>query len=99
MGGYASVIHGVPRTTLDVDPALDPERRKVHDALKALEHIDVRGYCMTPSVPGARHQTKGRHSVVQSCMTRQSSHVCFHRSQPLRSRGGLIRLESVHSNR
>jgi hypothetical protein len=25
VGGYASVIHGVPRTTVDIDLALDPE--------------------------------------------------------------------------
>lgn len=36
IGGYASVIHGVPRTTVDVDLAVDPERENLRRAVVAL---------------------------------------------------------------
>ena len=36
VGGYASVVHGVPRTTLDVDLALDPELANVGRALRRI---------------------------------------------------------------
>ena len=39
VGGYASVVHGVPRTTLDVDLALESEERNVGRALRALRRI------------------------------------------------------------
>lgn len=41
IGGYASVIHGVPRTTLDLDLALDPEERSVEKALRALTRLGL----------------------------------------------------------
>ena len=37
VGGYASVIHGVPRTTVDIDLALDPEEGNIRRALEALK--------------------------------------------------------------
>ncbi len=37
VGGYASVIHGVPRTTVDMDLALDPEEGNVRRPLEALK--------------------------------------------------------------
>ncbi len=42
VGGYASVVHGVPRTTLDVDLALDPEPGNVGRALRALGRLGVK---------------------------------------------------------
>ncbi len=41
VGGYASVVHGVPRTTLDVDLALDPKPANVGRALRALRRIGL----------------------------------------------------------
>ena len=41
VGGYASVVHGVPRTTLDVDRALDPDARNVEQALRVLRGIGL----------------------------------------------------------
>ncbi len=41
IGGYASVVHGVPRTTLDVDVALDPEPGNVGRALRTLRRIGL----------------------------------------------------------
>ena len=41
VGGYASVVHGVPRTTLDVDLALDPDARNVEPALRGLRGIGL----------------------------------------------------------
>ena len=41
VGGYASVVHGVPRTTLDVDLALDPNARNVEQALQVLRGIGL----------------------------------------------------------
>ena len=43
VGGYASVVHGVPRTTLDVDRALDPDERNVERALRSLRGIGLLG--------------------------------------------------------
>ncbi len=37
VGGYASVIHGVPRTTVDMDLAFDLEEGNVRRALEALK--------------------------------------------------------------
>ncbi len=37
IGGYASVIHGVPRTTVNMDLALDPEEQNVRRALEVLK--------------------------------------------------------------
>ncbi len=42
IGGYASVLHGVPRTTLDLDLALDPHPTNVRRALRALERLGLR---------------------------------------------------------
>jgi hypothetical protein len=39
LGGYASIVHGVPRTTLDVDVVLDPEPGNVRRALAALRRL------------------------------------------------------------
>ena len=36
IGGYASVVHGVPRTTVDVDLALDPGPENVRRAVRCL---------------------------------------------------------------
>lgn len=41
VGGYASVVHGVPRTTLDVDIALEPDRLKVMEAVRALDRLGL----------------------------------------------------------
>lgn len=41
VGGYASVVHGVPRTTLDVDLAVDPDPGNVRRALRALERVGL----------------------------------------------------------
>ena len=41
IGGYASVLHGVPRTTLDLDLALHPEPANVRRALAALERLGL----------------------------------------------------------
>ncbi len=42
IGGYASVLHGVPRTTLDLDLALDPDPANVRRALRALGRLGLR---------------------------------------------------------
>lgn len=42
IGGYASVLHGVPRTTLDLDLALDPDPANVRRALAALGRLGLR---------------------------------------------------------
>lgn len=41
VGGLASVLHGVPRTTTDIDVALDPDPRNVRRALRALERVGL----------------------------------------------------------
>lgn len=41
VGGYASVIHGVPRTTVDLDLALDPEPRNVERGLEVLRGLGM----------------------------------------------------------
>ena len=41
VGGYASVLHGVPRTTLDLDLALDPDPANVRSALRALGRLGL----------------------------------------------------------
>ncbi len=42
VGGYASVLHGVPRTTLDLDLALHPDPANVRRALVALGRLGLR---------------------------------------------------------
>ncbi len=42
IGGYASVLHGVPRTTLDLDLALDSDPANVRRALAALRRLGLR---------------------------------------------------------
>lgn len=42
IGGYASVLHGVPRTTLDMHLALDPDPANVRRALAALGRLGLR---------------------------------------------------------
>jgi hypothetical protein len=41
IGGYASVLHGVPRTTLDLDLALHPDPANVRRALTALGRLGL----------------------------------------------------------
>ncbi len=41
IGGYASVIHGVPRTTVDMALALDPEEGNVQRTLEALRRLGL----------------------------------------------------------
>jgi hypothetical protein len=41
VGGYASVIHGVPRTTLDVDVAVDPTPANVRRVVEALRRVGL----------------------------------------------------------
>jgi len=41
IGGVASVLHGVPRTTTDIDLALDPAPENVARALRALKVDDI----------------------------------------------------------
>ena len=41
VGGLASILHGVPRTTTDIDVALDPDPRNVRRALRALERVGL----------------------------------------------------------
>lgn len=42
IGGSASVLHGVPRTTLDLDPAVDPDPANVRRTLRAVERLGLR---------------------------------------------------------
>lgn len=41
IGGYASIVHGVPRTTLDVDLAVDPRPENVTRAVAALRQLGL----------------------------------------------------------
>ena len=41
IGGVASVLHGVPRTTTDIDLALDPTPENVGRAIRALKSVDL----------------------------------------------------------
>ncbi len=41
IGGIASVLHGVPRTTTDIDIALDPQKENVRRAVRALRDIGL----------------------------------------------------------
>lgn len=41
IGGYASVVHGVPRTTVDVDLALDPGPDNVRRAVRCLRRLGL----------------------------------------------------------
>lgn len=41
VGGYASVIHGVPRTTVDLDLALDPDPHNVEKGLEVLRGLGL----------------------------------------------------------
>lgn len=41
IGGLASVLHGVPRTTTDIDLAVDADPRNVERALRALRRIGL----------------------------------------------------------
>lgn len=41
VGGLASVLHGVPRTTVDIDLALDPKADNVRRALRALRRLGL----------------------------------------------------------
>ncbi len=41
IGGLASILHGVPRTTTDIDIALDPRPENVRRALRALGRITL----------------------------------------------------------
>ncbi|OGS49588.1 MAG: hypothetical protein A3K65_09360 [Euryarchaeota archaeon RBG_16_68_12] len=41
IGGLASVLHGVPRTTVDIDLVLDPKKENVRRAVRALKRIGL----------------------------------------------------------
>ncbi len=41
IGGYASVVHGVPRTTVDVDLGLDPGPENVRRAVRCLRRLGL----------------------------------------------------------
>lgn len=41
VGGYASIVHGVPRTTLDVDLAVEPRPGNVTRAVVALRQLGL----------------------------------------------------------
>jgi hypothetical protein len=41
IGGYASVVHGIPRTTVDVDLALDPDPENVGRATRSLRRLGL----------------------------------------------------------
>ena len=41
IGGVASILHGVPRTTVDIDIALDPKRENVRRAIRTLRKIGL----------------------------------------------------------
>ncbi len=41
VGGLASVLHGVPRTTVDIDLALDPGKENVRRAVRALKRLGL----------------------------------------------------------
>lgn len=41
IGGVASILHGVPRTTVDIDIALDPKPENVRRATRALKEIGL----------------------------------------------------------
>ena len=40
-GGYAGILHGVPRTTIDVDFMIDPEPQNVSKAIEVLESLGL----------------------------------------------------------
>lgn len=39
VGGLASILYGVPRTTLDIDLAISPERKNIEAVVKALTNL------------------------------------------------------------
>ena len=41
VGGLASVLHGVPRTTMDIDIAIDPEKANLKNCISALKGIGM----------------------------------------------------------
>ena len=41
VGGLASVLHGVPRTTMDIDIAISPEKANVKKCISALKGIGM----------------------------------------------------------
>ena len=41
VGGYAGILYGVPRTTLDVDVIVDPEPENVSATIDALESMGL----------------------------------------------------------
>ena len=41
IGGLASILYGVPRTTTDIDLALDPKPENVRRALRALHRLGL----------------------------------------------------------
>jgi hypothetical protein len=41
VGGLASVLHGVPRTTMDIDIAISPEKANLKKCISALKGIGM----------------------------------------------------------
>jgi hypothetical protein len=41
IGGLASVLHGVPRTTIDIDIAVEPKEKNLNALLKALSKVGL----------------------------------------------------------
>ncbi len=41
VGGFAGILYGVPRSTVDVDVILDPEPKNVSTAIQALEDLGL----------------------------------------------------------
>lgn len=41
LGGFAGILHGVPRTTLDIDIATNPDQENVLATIEALESLGL----------------------------------------------------------
>lgn len=41
IGGLASILHGVPRTTIDIDIAVEPSRKNIVNLVTAMEKIHL----------------------------------------------------------
>lgn len=41
IGGLASIVYGVPRTTVDIDIAIEPTEKNIKKVIKTLSHIGL----------------------------------------------------------
>jgi hypothetical protein len=60
-GSFASSMHGLPRTTQDLDFVIDPTRERLE---KLLEYLALEQFCLDANVARAEFQRRGQFNVI-----------------------------------